>query len=69
MNVASSPILANIASLNMVKQIKLFLNALHKDSEKIEDTKYAFTIYADDIQISTNSKSKIKMIIVMFNLS
>lgn len=60
---ASSPILANIASLNMVKQIKLFLNALHKNEEKIEDTKYAFTIYADDIQISTNSKSKIKMII------
>ena len=60
---ASSPILANIASLHMIKQINHWLLNAHIENEFEEMTKYAFTIYADDIQISTNDKSKIKQII------
>lgn len=43
---ATSPILANIASLNMIQTIDSFLSIMFDD--------YAFTTYADDIQISTN---------------
>lgn len=45
---ATSPILANICITPIVKEIKEYLD------EKFED-RYAFTIYADDIQISINS--------------
>lgn len=69
---ASSPILCNIASLQMVKQIKDNLISLHNEykltkehSEPGVNNKYhfAFTIYADDIQISTNYSSLISTII------
>lgn len=66
---ASSPILANIASLLMVKQIKDNLIQLHyeykltQEFSEPEDNKFAFTVYADDIQISTNYKSLIDIII------
>lgn len=46
---ATSPLLANIASIDMIKTIDAFL------TEKFDD-KYAFTIYADDIQISVNTE-------------
>lgn len=66
---ASSPILANIASLQMMKQIKENLISLHNEykltqefSEPGVDT-FAFTTYADDIQISTNCKPLIGTII------
>ncbi len=45
---ATSPLIANYASIGMLNEIKDNLDAL-----KI---KYAFTIYADDLQISTNSE-------------
>ena len=68
---ASSPILCNIASLSMIKDIKQSLNELHKafiisqDNLEPEDDykSFAFTIYADDIQISTNYSSLISIII------
>ena len=66
---ASSPILANIASLPMVKQIKDNLIQLHneykltKEFLEPEVKDFAFTIYADDIQISTNYKQLIPTII------
>ncbi len=43
----TSPILANIASIPMLTQINQFLKQVYKE-------KYAFTVYADDIQISIN---------------
>ena len=43
----TSPILANIASIPMLVQINQFLKQVYKE-------KYAFTVYADDIQISIN---------------
>lgn len=43
----TSPILANIASIPLLIQINQFLKSIYND-------KYAFTIYADDIQISIN---------------
>lgn len=43
----TSPILANIASIPMLEQIKSFLKSIYKE-------KFVFTIYADDIQISIN---------------
>ena len=68
---ASSPILCNIASLNMVKQIKENLISLHNEYKLIQEHSepgvnkhpFAFTIYADDIQISTNYSSLISTII------
>lgn len=67
---ASSPILCNIASLQMVKQIKDNLISLHNEKKLMkahleQDDKplFAFTIYADDIQISTNYGSLISIII------
>lgn len=68
---ASSPIMANIASLPMIKDIKQSLNELHKafiisqdNLEPGDETKsFAFTVYADDIQISTNCRPLIKHII------
>lgn len=68
---ASSPILCNIASLNMVRQIKENLISLHNKYKLTQEhsepgvNKYpfAFTIYADDIQISTNYSSLISTII------
>lgn len=45
---ATSPILANISITPIVKEVKEYLD------EKFEG-RYAFTIYADDIQISINS--------------
>ena len=68
---ASSPIMANIASLPMIKYIKQSLNELHKafiisqDNLEPEDDSesFAFTVYADDIQISTNCRPLIKHII------
>ena len=67
---ASSPILANIASLQMVKQIKDNLINLHNELklsiehlEPDDKIPFAFTIYADDIQISTNYSSLVSIII------
>lgn len=45
---ATSPILANICITPIVRDIKEYLETKFKD-------RYAFTIYADDIQISINS--------------
>ena len=68
---ATSPILANIASLPMVKQIKdsliyihqALINSLERSEPWMLD--YAFTIYADDIQISVNHGKVIQPIIDM----
>ena len=65
-NVVTSPILANIASLNVISEIKEKLNNLFQSVETENQTKspkFAFTIYADDIQISYNDKSLKKEII------
>lgn len=43
----TSTVLANIASIPMLIQINQFLKQVYKE-------KYAFTVYADDIQISIN---------------
>ena len=62
----TSPILANIASLNVISEIKEKLNSLFQSVETENQTKrpkFAFTIYADDIQISYNDKSLKKEII------
>ena len=66
-NVVTSPILANIASLNVVSDIREKLNSLFQSVETENQTKspkFAFTIYADDIQISYNNKSLKKIIMV-----
>jgi hypothetical protein len=47
---ATSPMLANIASIPM-------LHAIHTLLDNVCDGEFAFTIYADDIQISTNIES------------
>jgi hypothetical protein len=47
---ATSPMLANIGILGIVKSIDDYLKELYYDQ-------YAFTIYADDIQISINPNS------------
>jgi len=44
---ATSPILANIAIIPIIKEIQVFLSDLLNDE-------FAFTIYADDLQISFN---------------
>lgn len=56
---ATSPILSAIASLPMVNEIKKNLISLHNEQR----LSFAFTIYADDIQISTNYSSLVSTII------
>ena len=51
--------LSNIASLNAISEIKEKLDSLFQSVETENQTKrpkFAFTIYADDIQISYNQK-------------
>lgn len=68
---ATSPILSAIASLPMVNEIKQYLTTAHINAlnnmdrlEPGDDCKsYAFTIYADDLQFSTNNTRLIKHII------
>ena len=68
---ASSPILSAIASLPMISQIKKFLISANIDAVNnmdrlepgVDYTSYAFTIYADDLQFSTNNTRLIKHII------
>ena len=59
---ATSPLMANIAYFPVAKIIKERLLSLHSDNKEIEDL-FAFTMYADDIQISTNRKQLIPKII------
>jgi hypothetical protein len=63
--------MANIASLKMIAELDFELRKLH-NLESLSDTlienSYAFTIYADDIQISTNNRFMIQYIIVLVNL-
>ena len=62
----TSPILANIASLNVISAIKEKLINLFESADMERQTnspKFAFTMYADDIQISYNDKSLKKEII------
>jgi len=49
----TSPILANIASIKMLEDIKSYLAELR--------IKFAFTIYADDLQISTDYEEHTKL--------
>jgi len=70
---ATSPILANIASIEFVYQLNKNLKELHNSStsqeyQLVDYDKYAFTIYADDIQISTNNRFLIKDIIGLVEL-
>ena len=68
---ASSPILSAIASLPMVNEIKQFLLTIHLSAANSMDrlepgvdyTSHAFTIYADDLQFSTNNAKLVKHII------
>ena len=69
---ASSPILSAIASLPMVNEIKQFLTTIHTNTvnnmDRLEPgapdyTSHAFTIYADDLQFSTNCTKLLKPII------
>ena len=68
---ATSPILSAIASLPMVNKIKQYLDESHKDAinnidrlePDVDYESYAFTIYADDLQFSTNNPKLIKQII------
>jgi len=50
---ATSPMLSNIASIDMLKELKAYLSANYKE--------HALTIYADDIQISVNTTDKKKL--------
>lgn len=50
---ATSPMLANIATIGLINDIQDALGKLHKD--------FAFTIYADDLQISVNTTDKKKL--------
>ena len=54
---ATSPILANIALLPALKQIQDYLEMTFDD--------FAFTIYADDIQISVNTESADELMYVI----
>lgn len=71
---ATSPILANIASIEFVYQLNKELKELHnsgstnQESQRVGYDKYVFTIYADDIQISTNNRFLIKDIINLVEL-
>ena len=69
---ASSPILSAIASLPMVNEIKQFLTTIHTNTVNNMDRlepgvpdyiSHAFTIYADDLQFSTNCTKLLKPII------
>ena len=68
---ASSPILSAIASLPMVSEIKQFLTTIHTNTVNnmdrlepgIDYISHAFTIYADDLQFSTNCTKLLKPII------
>ncbi len=68
---ATSPILSAIASLPMVNKIKQYLEKSHKDAVNnmdrlepgVDYESYAFTIYADDLQFSTNNQKLVKDII------
>ena len=68
---ASSPILSAIASLPMVNEIKQFLTTIHTNTVNnmdrlepgVDYISHAFTIYADDLQFSTNNSKLIKNII------
>ena len=68
---ATSPILSAIASLPMVNEIKQFLTTIHINAANSMDSlepgvdyaSYAFTIYADDLQFSTNNSKLVKDII------
>ena len=52
---ATSPIIANIYSLPIIARIKYALQSLFN---RLEDSDFAFTMYADDIQISFNQEDK-----------
>jgi len=65
---ATSPILANLAILPIVKQVDTYLTGLL-------GCEYAFTVYADDVQISFNGIDFIEisqrieqMVTILFNL-
>ena len=68
---ASSPILSAIASLPMVNEIKQYLTTIHTNTVNnmdrlepgVDYTSHAFTIYADDLQFSTNCTKLLKPII------
>ena len=68
---ASSPILSAIASLPMVNEIKQFLTTIHTNTVNnmdrlapgVDYISHAFTIYADDLQFSTNCTKLLKPII------
>jgi hypothetical protein len=70
---ATSPMLCNIASIEFVYQLNKELKDLHsgtsnQEYQLVDYDKYAFTIYADDIQISTNNRFLIKEIINLVEL-
>ena len=68
---ATSPILSAIASLPMINKINQYLTESHKNAIRnmdrlepdVDYASYAFTIYADDLQFSTNNPRLIKQII------
>jgi len=71
---ATSPMLCNIASTYFVYQLNKELKKLHnsgstnQESQLDDYNKYAFTIYADDIQISTNNRFLIKEIVNLVDI-